>query len=98
MSLEDRRKMFAISKKRLLESMAKLQRSQCSYDSFGKIKDGEDSVPPYMCDCKYGFDDGFPCSENNGCPELRLTCHLLARMTDEEYDEILGRTGNIIMS
>ena len=73
--------MFLRDKERVLESLLALRENICSY------------TPGSRCDCKYGYGDpelkhyGEVC----GCPEVSCALYILARMTDEEYEEIANR-------
>ena len=72
---------FYIDRSELLKNLLAMREGLCAY-----------SGPP--CDCKYGATKdtvGKMSERGSGCPEIANACMVLARMTDEEYKEILGR-------
>jgi len=89
--------MFATNKKNLLDSIRRMQRSVCCYDSYdeGNIKTHGAHIPSF-CDCKYGFAGRGFASEQTGCPELRLVHAILSAMTDAEYRNFVHRAGGIL--
>jgi len=75
--------MFYHNKTETRNALHLLQRVTCSYDG------NHNPEPPSFCDCKYGY-DGNSRGEDNACPELRTVVDLLDKMTEKEYNRILG--------
>jgi hypothetical protein len=49
------------------------------------------------CDCKYGLARAWPTAheKGNGCPELRSIYGLVSEISDEEWGQLLVRTGGV---
>jgi hypothetical protein len=72
---------FYVNRTRLLIGLEALRRSVCPY-----------SRPQHGCDCKYGVSLR---GEQNGCPELREAIHLLAALTQDEFEELILRVDGL---
>ena len=76
---------FYEERNKLKESIKIIKGDVCTY---GQKEIGQ------RCDCKYRNEEKThkPFSESfSGCAELSNVCHLLNKMTDEEYKNILSR-------
>ncbi len=78
--------MFGVKQKRLVKSLAQMAAKCCSY-----IGD--------RCDCKF-IDDSLPedrimthGERGNGCPELMVLAHMIAAMSEQEFNAISQRAG-----
>lgn len=73
--------MFYVNRERLLAGLEALRHSACPY-----------SRPQHGCDCKYGASLS---GEQTGCPELREAIHLLAALTQGEFNELIRRADGL---
>lgn len=73
--------MFYPEREELLQNINIFQKRVCGYKC----------TPDCKCDCKYGATG---VGEKTGCPELRTVIALLSKITDKQYNSLLGSSTN----
>jgi len=98
--------MFVADRRKVLDGLARLGVALCDYCHYrddGHKDTPEDWATRY-CDCKYGgpnypeftrhirgYDDARHSGEQNGCCEVRAAFNVISKMTNAEWDELVGR-------